>query len=497
MNGDTNNPLLPTLTADLLTRSGIHTDNLFSTMWKRLRFDTLLSQSGLKKRTGTPVTEVVYLLLLWVWLKANSIGMFSRESLLSFSAARKDALYDFLNREDVNWRQLQLLIARKVIRATDNSKLRAFVVDDSVKIRTGRKMPGVSSHFDHLNGRCVMGQQVLTLGIATEAQFMPLDSELFISQSKVQPLKNDFKDGRSIVAKRYRDGLENTKPQMVAQMVRRALRAGIDAQYFLSDSWFATKPILRFTEEESLIGVVRMKKNKMKYRLTADGAYHMLNATELHKHHVKGQWQKGRGLPYQFKSVEVELNLAQTKEDDDQWIKVKLLFSRGSDEEKQQAGKHDWAVFLSTDSHMDDEKILEVYALRWGIEVYFKEAKQNLGLLKEQSTHYSTYIASIHLTAIRFCMLLFAKHEESAQTLSDVRNDLAKNLRSQDFASQLWILFRAIIAGTFDELKTVYGEILGDILRQIDCKVKQFFEQVMQMDSFTLRQEAMPDSGYP
>lgn len=41
MNGDTNNPFLPTLTADLLTRSGLNTDNLFSTMWKRLRFDTL------------------------------------------------------------------------------------------------------------------------------------------------------------------------------------------------------------------------------------------------------------------------------------------------------------------------------------------------------------------------------------------------------------------------------------------------------------------------
>ena len=191
--------------------------------------------------------------------------------MLSFSASRKDALYDFLNREDVNWRQLQLQTAKKVIHTTDNSKLRAVVVDDSVKRRTGRKMPGVSSHFDHLNGRCVMEQQVLTLGIATEAQFIPIDSELFISRSKVQSPKNNFKDGRSIVAKRYRDGLESTKPQMVAQMIRRALRAGIDAQYFLSDSWFATKSMLKFTEEESLIGVVRMKKNKMKYRLTQGG----------------------------------------------------------------------------------------------------------------------------------------------------------------------------------------------------------------------------------
>jgi hypothetical protein len=74
---------------------------------------------------------------------------------------------------------------------------------------------------------------------------------------------------------------------------------------------------------------------------------------------------------------------------------------------------------------------------------------------------------------------------------------MGKNLRSLDFASQLWILFRAIIAGTFDELAALDGDILGDILRRIDCKVKQFFEQVMQMDSFTLRLEAMPDKDYP
>jgi hypothetical protein len=33
--------------------------------------------------------------------------------------------------------------------------------------------------------------------------------------------------------------------------------------------------------------------------------------------------------------------------------------------------------------------------MRWAIEVYFKEAKQHLGLLKEQSNHYAAYLASI------------------------------------------------------------------------------------------------------
>ncbi|MEI6269344.1 MAG: transposase [Methylococcaceae bacterium] len=48
-------------------------------------------------------------------------------------------------------------------------------------------------------------------------------------------------------------------------------------------------------------------------------------------------------------------------------------------------GKHDWAVFLTTHTKLSSAEILELYAMRWAIEVYFKEAKQHLGFLKEQS----------------------------------------------------------------------------------------------------------------
>jgi hypothetical protein len=58
---------------------------------------------------------------------------------------------------------------------------------------------------------------------------------------------------------------------------------------------------------------------------------------------------------------------------------------------------------LTTDIKLDAQKMLELYAMRWAIEVYFKESKQHLGFLKEQARHYACYVASIHLTAIRFC----------------------------------------------------------------------------------------------
>ncbi|MDD2762255.1 MAG: hypothetical protein PHH11_18405 [Methylomonas sp.] len=68
--------------------------------------------------------------------------------------------------------------------------------------------------------------------------------------------------------------------------------------------------------------------------------------------------------------------------------------------------------------------MLELYSMRWAIEVYFKEAKQHLGFLKEQSNHYAAYIASIHLTAVRFCLLVIAKQTLGATNLAQVRQTL-------------------------------------------------------------------------
>ncbi|MCP4254016.1 MAG: transposase [Candidatus Scalindua sp.] len=278
MNSATKTLNLPSLTADLLNQVNLNIDNTFSTTWKRIGFNIMLRQANFSKRSGTPVGDITYLLMLWVWLKVDSVGMFSRDALLSFSTAKKDALYALLNREDLDWRKLQRLTAKKVLKVSSKSKLNAFVIDDTVKTRRGKTMPGVSSHFDHLTARCVMGQQILTLGVANDEQFVPVDNEIFISQRKEQAVDYKFNDGRSIAAKRYPKSKQQTKPEMVCDMIARAIRGGINADYFLADAWFATKHILRMTIEHSLIAIVRMKKNKMKYRLTVNGEAHLLCA---------------------------------------------------------------------------------------------------------------------------------------------------------------------------------------------------------------------------
>jgi DDE superfamily endonuclease len=495
MNHDTKATGLPELTANLLRDGDCLVDNLFADLWKQLSMKSKLNRLGFHKRSGAPANEVVYALMVWVWLKVNSVGMFARESLKTYSQASKDALYAALNHEDWNWRRLNLEIAQQTMRALKVSvQSSAFALDDSIKMRSGKKMPGVSSHFDHTSGRCVMGQQVLTLGISSAEGFVPVDSELFISGSKARALHQPFRDGRSVAAKRYKVAVNQTKPQMAGDMIRRAQRAGIDALYILADAWFGTKAMINMACERLLIPIYRMKKNTMKYRLTECRAgkfiHREMDLNSLFHHCIRGQWQKIAGQPYQAKTLDVELNLNK-QEETEKWIKVRLLFVRGMvEQDKTQVGKHDWAAFLTTDLSLTPQRILELYAMRWAIEVYFKEAKQHLGFLQEQSNHYAAYVASIHLTAIRFCMLVIGKAQGYSDGISAVRNQIIANATAIDHATRLWHVFHAVIAGALDELKTELGDMLSRVMETIERHVENFFVQSLQLDIRTLRLEA-------
>jgi len=433
------------------------------------------------------------LLLLWKWLAVSSIAMFSRKALGTFSDAKKDVMYELLKREDINWREFNLLTAREVYRANrlHGSRIRAFVLDDSIKCRRGKKMEGVSSHFDHVTNRHVMGQQVLTLGLVTEESFLPVDSQVSVSNTNAKGLNRPFKDGRSVVAKRYQEATEQGKPEMAANMMKRAQRAGLEAEYLVADAWFGTKPMIRTALDLGVCPILRMKKNNMKYRVVLKGRKkQLLDAKALYAQAAKGQWRKVRGMPWRAVELAVELDLSEGQDKEPQWHSVKLLFVRGINAPGEpEVGKKDWALFLTTDTRLSASKMLEVYALRWGIEVYFKEAKQHLGFLTEQTTSFASHTASIHLCAIRYLMLVQAKMEGLEARVGDARASIQEQLDTMNFASRLWQIFRAIISGTLHKLEKILGCSVEGIMQVIDQQVHDFFVQSLQLDTFTLQLE--------
>jgi len=66
---------LPALTVDLLKANGVLIDNVFASLWREIGMKTVLSQAGFNKRSGTPMGDVIFGLMLWLWLKKESIGI--------------------------------------------------------------------------------------------------------------------------------------------------------------------------------------------------------------------------------------------------------------------------------------------------------------------------------------------------------------------------------------------------------------------------------------
>jgi SRSO17 transposase len=493
VNNVTSHRSFPSLVGDVLGQPGHYVDNIFAIAWKGLNLSKLIEKAGFKKRTGVPVTEAIFLLMLWKWINVSSIAVFCRQSLSTFSGAKKDVMYDLLKREDADWRSLNSQTAKAVYQGCDiaSSRLKVFVLDDTMKGRRGKKMEGVSCHFDHTEGRYIMGQQVLTLGLATGDHFMPLDSQIYISQSKPQGLIREFDDARSVTAKRYQEATTQSKPDMAKAMLARALRQNIQADYLAADAWFGTKATIQTAQSLSLVAVLRMKKNKTKYRLADEkGRTLDLDAQSLYQRAVKGEWKKVHNMPYRAATLDVDLDIASEEQKKSQWIKVRLLFVRGAEEdEKPSVGKKDWALFLTTDPDMSLTRTLEVYALRWGIEVYFKEAKQHLGFLQEQTQTFASHTASIHLTAIRYLLLVYAQHENEALRVCDIRSRLQDQLTSLDYAKNLWGIFRTLIHDALGDINREIGGAAGTVMKAIDSRVHDFFVRSLQLDAFTLEME--------
>jgi len=195
-------------------------------------------------------------------------------------------------------------------------------------------------------------------------------------------------------------------------------------------------------------------------------------------------------MPWKAVALDVELDLAEKDENKPRWQPVQLLFVRGLKESSEaQVGKKDWALFLTTNIRLSMSKMLETYALRWGIEVYFKEAKQHLGFLQEQTTTFASHTASIHLCAIRYLMLVHNKLEDPVSRVGDIRSQIQEQLDSLSFAGRLWQIFRAIISGTLSELQATLGCSVDTVMLAIDKRVSEFFIRSLQLDALTMQLE--------
>ena len=441
----------------------------------------LLAAAISRKRRcdGEPLANLLCALLVWPLLKVKSLHCFCAE-LCQILAGQVSVLYDFLGREDINWRGLASELARRVYQGNDLGppSQRAFVVDDTSQARAGRKVEGTSCYFDHTEGRTRKGHQVLHLGLAAEKGFLPLEAQIVMGEKcRVEkPKDKPFQDQRSAAARDMRRAGESTKHGLFRDMLHRALRAGFRAAFVLADAWFGCKENIACCLENQLSAIFQMKRGLLAYRYRG-GDYTLYQLYGMVQRRMRPANRRAR---FKTVSLVVSLNLQTAPRQPARWVEVRLVFSAPV----RAASADTWVVFLCTDAKLSEAKILEVYSLRWSIEVYFKEIKQNLGFLKEQSGRYQLAYASVHLAALRYLLLFEAMLRQGRLSYGEIRDRQSGRLQTLTYAALLWQLFRCLIEGALDGLVRDLGrKLVKKILAAIDQSVESFLNQALQISS--------------
>jgi len=312
--------------------------------------------------------------------------------------------------------------------------------------------------------------------LAAEKGFLPLEAQIVTGQKCAidKPKDKPFRDQRSSAARDMRRAREQSKHQLFRAMLQRALRAGFSACYVLADAWFGCKENIACCLDQELVGIFQMKRGLLACQ------YHgrAYTASQLYAMVQRRMRPTHRRARYKTASLIVNLNLETEDRQPARWVQVRLVFSapvraRSADS---------WVVFLCTDVKLSDAKILEVYALRWSIEVYFKEIKQNLGFLKEQSGRYQLAYASVHLAALRYLLLFEAMLRGGQLSYGEIRDRESGRLQTLTYAALLWQLFRALIEGALEGLVRDLGrKVVKKVLAAIDQTVEGFLSEALQI----------------
>lgn len=242
----------------------------------------------------------------------------------------------------------------------------------------------------------------------------------------------------------------------------------------MADAWFGCKENIALSLELGLIGIFQMKRGNLAYRY--QGRHY--TATELDAKVHRRLRPTQRRARYKTASLTGSIHLQTERSQPAHWVKVRLVFSAPV----RACPPDTWVVLLCTEPTLCDAKILQAYALRWSIEVSFKEIKQNPGLFKEQSGRYQVAYASVHLAAIRYLLLFEAMLRSGRLSYGEVRDRQSGQWQALTYATLLWELFRALIEGALEGLVRDLGrKVVGKVTAAIDQTIASFLTHALQM----------------
>lgn len=431
------------------------------------------------KQRGYSFESIFSCLICLPFLGLKTVHSFTGSILSSHIEARKDTFYRLKNNPEICWRKILWLFSSKFIKLADENGLKdthavkCLVFDDSTLPKSGRYIEKTSRVWDHVLNRCILGYKLLVMGYWDGVSFIPLDFSLHRERGKNadKPFGLKKKEYRKQFRKKRQKEThawvrakeaDSTKIESAVKMFWRAISHGVKVDYVLMDSWFTCKAFIsavRKVKKQSvhLIGMYKTPRTRFDYssqQLTYSQIRNML-----------GKPKRCRKLRLYYKEVIVGYN----------GQPLKIFFSR-------QGKNGKWRVFITTDTELSFIRMIEIYQIRWSVEVFFKEAKQLLGLGKCQSNDFDAQIADTTITMIRHILLTLKYRFEHYESKGALFEQVRENVVQSRLNERLWGLFielLRLIEVLFDGIDEM--EILERVLN--DEKAYQMINRLLQNES--------------
>ena len=333
-----------------------------------LNIKSILKSANFEKKREGVAPYLVVLHFVYMLVMNKKIATFMNQSNESF---KKDTYYRLLQNSSYNWRKLLSLSTLKILKLLhkiqDAAGTKVFIIDDTVEGKTGKYIEGSRDGlWSNKEKRTIRGINIVSLNYSDGYSSFMLD--FAISMGNYARVKlEEFAQELNVRTTAYKRRLEimDGKSQIAIDMVKRAIKSGIYADYLLVDSWYS-KPV--FIKEMNSLGlkvISRIANNNKIWNFT--GKEKTLNAVYEKQKKLKDakSGKYGKKISFTYFSAVVEHKNAGN---------IKIVFLKTSD---------NLIPIASTDLEINDEEIIEIYKRRWDIEQGYKELREHFGFGKE------------------------------------------------------------------------------------------------------------------
>ena len=403
------------------------------------------------KTRGHDLLVLFQVMVMFPFLSLNNVNGFIHSAYSQMITACKDSFYDLLSSSLINWRVLLYNVVKRFNKVTiDRSEddegtgaTRCFIADDSDIEKRGRKFEGISRIFNHVIGRHIFGFKLLVLGLWDGKSFIPVDFSYHNEKGKkknyglTRKQRNErFQKERERTSYGYKrkKELREKKTTNLVKMLRRAVKHGLSADYVLTDAWFCTQNFITNVRnikngKMHVISMCRMDKRNYELEGNVMNAAAILQSKKSYKKRSRSN-----------KVYYIEVNATY------KGIPVKLFFTRITKRAK-------WRLIVTTNTALSFNETYKIYQIRWTIEVFFKEAKQYLGLGKCQSVDFDTQIAATTISFIQYIMLSLHKRYNAYESIGGLFKQCKTNTQEAILAERIWAEVLDVIINFIEELE--------------------------------------------